>query len=662
VRTLSKVSTRRVKVAGPLVAQINWRCFRAPLSLQTLGLPARSPPKSPATTGATLDENHDLGTPSSRTSLGDTRDFEQFDTRLFARNTHCFAFHFENAGFRELCELPKWTLAAYRRCVPETYAIAEAMFANTPMRSAWGTQIEPGRWSYEKAGNEIRTRFGTRFGKPLSLLDVLKHLTGRGGYARGTCDVPEPEHAFDLNSDVWLPNSIQVLRIDMDDDVAWRKKDRTRVLADVRSQRTVTEAFGLPYAVFATGNRGVQIVAPLPCSMPPSVTSVLLHGLRIALEARADAYSEPCADNLHSVMRLPGGVHADSRALGLWIDPDAGRLYGIEDQAKMMSSAFRFRQGDGVDDPETFALAAGKMLARLRGTGVRDHELVSREYALDALAEKPNNPISARWRQAVRSATRGGTASEGTTHEPKADQATGETNPDPRAYWNGRLAPAGRARDWAERTWREGFQPGRFWFWINNGGDKGLLAARILFGERAEEELIRLAIETPARSGAQIRQRIATIKSLCRNFREKGQPRKRERETNVPKAIPPHGVPDYEVERMAKELAERMRSAKPRARWRDGVAYAVSLAVYVGIREGLGMYQASLDVIASHATNLGGGTSVSKVNARQMLARMTDQDEDCIVPAFRRTEGNHAEGEADTYSLKLETDPPRWYA
>jgi hypothetical protein len=105
-----------------------------------------------------------------------------------------------------------------------------------------------------------------------------------------------------------------------------------------------------------------------------------------------------------------------------------------------------------------------------------------------------------------------------------------------------------------------------------------------------------------------------------------------------------------------------MRNAKPKARWRDGVAYAVAIAVYVGIREGQGLYEASLDVIANHALTLGDGTSVSKVNAYQMLARMTDGDSDCIVPAFRLRKGNHWEGEADTYSEKREGDVPRWYS
>lgn len=628
----------------------------APTVAPDIGAPGQEPPKkSSAVAGATLDKTNDLGaTPPLN--------YEQLDTALFGRNYHSFAFHFENAGFSELCGLSKWTLAAYRRCVPRTFAIAEAMFENTTMRNAWGTQIEPGRWSYEKAGNEINARFGTRYGEPIQLLDILKHLTGRGGYARGTSDEPEAEHSFDPKSNLWLPNPVRVLRIDLDDDDAWRKRDRKQVLADIRSQKIATEAFGLPNSVFATGNRGVQLVAPLPTPVPPSVASVLMYGLRAALKARGGAYSQPCADNLNSIMRLPGGVHADTRALGMWMDPNAGRLYGIEDQARLLLDGFRFRPGDGAHDPKDFAVAARKIQVRLRRDGIKDHQLVNDEQAMQALTEMPNNPISVKWRHAIAMAFGKGVPLNGTLNELDVDQAPEVPYTKPEAPRKGRPAQAGRARDWAEQAWREGFQPGGFWKWINSGGGKGLLAARILFGDRAEEELIAKAIETPASSDAKLKHRVARIKRLCRTFREKGQPARPEGEPSQPKVITPPGLPDEECELKARELAQSMRNAKPKARWRDGVAYAVAIAVYVGIREGQGLYEASLDVIANHALTLGDGTSVSKVNAYQMLARMTDGDSDCIVPAFRLRKGNHWEGEADTYSEKREGDVPRWYS
>jgi hypothetical protein len=315
-----------------------------------------------------------------------------FDDGLFGWNPWGFAYHIEPQGFRELYNLRGPRKERYEHLVPLTSGIANGMFERIRQRREWGTQIGPSRWTFERSGYEISTGKGLRIGQSMDVRDLLKHLTGRSGYARATTDWPLED--FDFDGHRSRPNFVPTLRIDIDIDYWWLLENSQMVLRELRSQKRVIEAAGLPYRVFRTGGRGIQIVTPLPKAVPPNLASVLMHGIRSAFEARGNDFSQPDKDNLQGLMRLPGGVHASTGDLGLWIDVDGGRLYPLEVQAEMMVSAWNYAADHGFFDPQDFNSAGAQMVRQLQADGIALHLLVERQQAAEILERNPDNAIS----------------------------------------------------------------------------------------------------------------------------------------------------------------------------------------------------------------------------------------------------------------------------
>ena len=426
----------------------------------------------------------------------------KFDSDLFGSNPFGFSYFFENEGYRAVWDRKKITDNLVRSHLPATAKLAKAMFGTVDQRTRWGRQIAPKRWLYETANEPISAGQGRqRYGDFLREREILKHLLGRG-FARGTTDVPNEFTTYDYEKKGWRYNLIRSLRLDVDQDAAWLTQDRDAIMEEIRSEAEIARRLRLPYRVFRTGGRGHQAVIPTPFSLPHSLSSLLMWSIRFALEQRSDQYgSEPDADNLHSLMRLPGGVHGRSGEIGLWIDHQSGKLHALSTQAALMRRGFDYPSEveDGLWTKADFKDPAVSLVKAMRREGIVQHHRLTRDEAIRILEDKTDNLIIETCLRAfeiassVQIVASGPTenevsegvlsveAEESTTHHSETENAPAlsdnTTVPDPD------VSVAYGTKEWAAQVWMEAWKPGEFWEWINMGGKRGILAAVVLFGK-----------------------------------------------------------------------------------------------------------------------------------------------------------------------------------
>ena len=160
---------------------------------------------------------------------------------------------------------------------------------------------------------------------------------------------------------------------------------------------------------------------------------------------------------------------------------------------------------------------------------------------------------------------------------------------------------------------------------------KGVLAARLLFGEDdAEERLVELAENTPAESRADVDQRIQTIRSSFRNWGKNGV------KTPDSQQIVGEATPE------AVRLSQRIVVGIPRkfkAKWSAELAERVTLILLIVTANGHGAI--SINRVCQELRDRWPDESVNRQSVREMLTRLVDEG------AFIRTARCRATGEAD---------------
>lgn len=584
---------------------------------------------------------------------------QEFGRELFSYNEAAFAYYTDTDGFEEIHRLRAPRLPDYQRLVPTTFEIAQGLFAQIHQRRDWGVQISPDRWTFESEGSEIRTKHGFRRGKRIELQDVLKHLTGRSGFARGTTDKPIPHYHARPDGSM-VPNFVPSLRFDIDLDRAFRNYNSDRLLRELRSQKGVIEASGLPYRVFRTGSRGVQAVIPLPLSVPPSLASLISEGLKLALAARGSSFVGVDKDNMHGLLRLPGGVHAKTGDLGLWIDVDAGELHSLEEQILLMKSGLTWSERDSLPmTTEAFTKAANKLIGQLRGRGYDLHRLVESDLALTITEKHSENEIAAAILRSIEEGQRVRREieeehtrfmSELLVRTASNEQISEETAADQEsAIAEQSDHPAG-TMEWARLVWDEAYEPGGHWEWINMAGKRGILAAAILFGEDGgEQALLDLSKRIGAITESELRAREHTIRALWRSFelKEHFRPTK----TASEKSALVLGDSDEDIEQMVNTVLGRMLEVQAKPRWNKELARKIVTLLMIGIRDSEnGRLRISFGSISDSINEKWPGSNCNRQRVAEMIPRITFGEES-LVRAFHRYRGQRWRSLSDEYAL-----------
>lgn len=584
---------------------------------------------------------------------------QEFGRELFSYNEAAFAYYTDPDGFEEIHRLRGPRLKDYQRLVPITYEIAQGLFAQIHQRRDWGVQISPDRWTFESEGSEIRTKHGFRRGKRIELQDVLKHFTGRSGFARGTTDKPIP-HYRGLADGSMVPNFVPSLRFDIDLDRVFRNYNSDRLLRELRSQKRVIEASGLPYRVFRTGSRGVQVVIPLPFSVPPSLASLISEGLKLALAARGSSFVGVDKDNLHGLLRLPGGVHAKTGDLGLWIDVDAGELHSLQEQISLMKSGLTWSERDSLPmTTEAFTKAANDLIRQMRGRGYDLHRVVESDLALTIIENHSANEIAAAILRSIEEGKRVRREIE-EEHERFMSELLGQTASDEliseeaAADQESAMAeqsdhPAGTL-EWARLVWDEAYEPGGHWEWINMAGKRGILAAAILFGEDGgEQALLDLSRRIGAISEGELRAREHTIRALWRSFELREHYKTA---TTVSEKSPMVlGNSDEDIEQMANTVLARMLEVQAKPRWNKDLALKIVTLLLIGIRDSEnGRLRISFGSISNSINQKWPGSNCNRQRVSEMIPRITFADQS-LVRAFHRYRGQSWKSISDEYAL-----------
>lgn len=578
---------------------------------------------------------------------------------LFFYSDGPFAYYTDPDGFEEIHRLRAPRLPDYQRLVPTTFEIAQGLFAQIHQRRDWGVQISPDRWTFESEGSEIRTKHGFRRGKRIELQDVLKHFTGRSGFARGTTDKPIPHYRGRADGSMG-PNFVPSLRFDIDLDRVFRNCNSDRLLRELRSQKRVIEASGLPYRVFRTGSRGVQVVIPLPLSVPPSLASLISEGLKLALAARGSSFVGVDKDNLHGLLRLPGGVHAKTGDLGLWIDVDAGELHLLQEQISLMKSGLTWSERDSLPmSNQEFTKAANDLIRQMRGRGYDLHRLVESDMALTIIEKHSENEIAAAILRSIEEGQRVRREieeehtrfmSELLVRTASNEQISEETAADQESAIPAHTEHPSGTIEWAKFVWDEAYEPGGHWEWINMAGKRGILAAAILFGEDGgEQALLDLSRRIGAITESELRAREHTIRALWRSFELREHYRTA---TKVSEKSPlVLGESDDDIEQIAYTILARMLEVQPKPRWSRDLARMVVTVLLIGIRDSEnGRLRISFGSISDSINEIWPNANCNRQRVAEMIPRITFGEES-LVRAFHRYRGQSWKSISDEYAL-----------
>jgi len=321
-----------------------------------------------------------------------------FDTDLLACHLGPLVTLLEPEGWTAFNRQGGRQVLQYRKHVPATIEVAEALYRAVPSPWRWACQMEDGGWPQKTAGRWIdMPRQGAARSQgegslssvrvrqqPLRLIDVAKHLCGVT-FALGNLDnyVVGFEEA----------SVVRCLRVDIDMDDAHAARDTEAILAQMRGEREAAHALGLGYMAHRTGGRGHQFALALPLAVHRPVASFLLHLVKRLVTGRMVPGAEFDKSNLTSIMRLPGGLHAKTKRLGLFVDVDAGGLYPLLAQVELLKSRFSapFDVYPERLDKATFRAAAQQIADVLKAAGVRRWERLDNRTFQAAMARLRDN-------------------------------------------------------------------------------------------------------------------------------------------------------------------------------------------------------------------------------------------------------------------------------
>ncbi|MCL4283474.1 MAG: hypothetical protein KJZ62_00075 [Fimbriimonadaceae bacterium] len=301
---------------------------------------------------------------------------------------------------------------------------------------------------------------------------------------------------------------VKHVRFDLDLRDGWSGFAAAHVSARVKA---VGDAVGLQAHSYSSGRRGIHAVFVFPGPVTNNVAHGIASLLRECLVHEVSTLAKVDADSTSSLLRLPGGNHAATMQLALFIDAEGRCFFDAERQATLIERGLIWMPEE--DGPfcsrDEFDQLAGQV-----------------EFAFSVA---PSTPGSANRPHAseVLAAT-------GTTSHPLLDvaRATLEASSKSghsvvRQAISGSEPEESDAIENARKTLAEPPQPGETYRWMTTLG--GARACWLLHGEAGIEVLLDILRQVPAKDSNTLRQRERTARAFWRNHSFiPPRPRKRE--------------------------------------------------------------------------------------------------------------------------------------
>ncbi len=609
---------------------------------------------------------------------------EAFDCNLFAIHDLPFAAYAEPEGYARLSALTAVQSHHYETHVPLTTAAARDLLASVTQRDEWGQQYvvrqpdgsEEGEWRTETIAQTYATGGKhERRGDSLDERMVQRTLTrtgretkrGNGVYALGRTD----KHLSKLELGLWRNGEfrttpVSVLLLDIDMDTAWERQEIAPIRRELAIEREIAVALRLPYRIFRTGNRGHQIVLPLPAQIDRSVAGWLLDAyveLLTPYHFQGGGAAKADSHNLSGLVRIAGGRHANTERVAFWVDPQDASLFPIPQQLELMRTGYQ-HPSVHPQEVEAFAEAAAEISAFLESKSFSfPHEYATsrlrRTLAFAAVIEGlPENLFVERFLAAQEMLALPDEDQlwedvdmEGAIKALEAvEMLAAEREESGKPHARRLAAPADEgSRAWAERVWAEDWPAtGAFWMWISEGGRRGITAAKRLFGEeRAEQELLARVDAHPISRTmpGKARERKRVISALYPKHRMTG--------FGVARRLAGVVLPEAAVA-LVPVILERLHAVKPiQPRNRDDIErlVAVLLIAFTAdvANERRGVVDLSLDDLVSIMRSRWPETGVNRDQIRRYLRRLTDGVEGCAFSLIGRAGDNRGWTKAARY-------------
>ena len=569
---------------------------------------------------------------------------DNFDTSIFSENRlsfgHLLARDEEMAIWGRKPSAVR--LTTYRDAAPTIYATAQKLFSHVHIRQKWGKIGRHDDWMTVEAGKWYVNRSFKHCGKRMRLLDVCKMLVGKTKSIANT-DVPTLL-AWDPATG-WEYNLVTCLRLDVDMEKSWRRRDLDAIAQQIRTERTCARSLGLPYRCYRTGGKGHQIVIPLPVPTPHLLAWWWLTALKTLIENNCHPDAILDKDNLTSLLRLPGGIHQDQARLAMWINPDTMCLHDIATQAQMMGDGFRYPEEDDMTyiPPCEFHGAGMEMLEVMARHGHDKHDVPGpnrHDLFFSVVGELPVNKVVRIFLHALDMTA--------TNEEADTEEADTETADDVgvvaerlhakaqdvAAFSKAARSDGGFNSRWAQRVVADEFSPGEFWEWLNMEGRRGILALWLVYGENTLKEAIAMAERVPCRSEAHRRKRIRTIKSYWHHFEIKdGQGTRARLQGASAKDLDRRRTITGDLTAESLALAESLGQAiqdtrKVQTRNLDTLFRTIHVIVLAMQQSHNGHIQISAQMLADSVCERWPETSVTRKNVDRLLAWLTLDDDE----------------------------------
>ena len=425
------------------------------------------------------------------------------------------------------------TKSYFGRC-PKTKLAVDGLLDRAGLAFRWGIEWQPKRWTTIDAGASAlvprwcgKERVGVedRICVPLFARNLIRAYAGAYG-ALGASDryrVVHEEWIADQGvSPPWAEPVVSSVRFDIDLANGWQPDDALK--ASNQAQQ-VALSLRLQSHIFATGNRGLQLIVALPSKVTIRVATALAALAREPLQRAIGDLGIVDADSTGSILRLPGCRHAATNNLALFIDVENRRFFHAPGQAELIANGFAWmpRHANGLISQREFHNSMSEIEGCLDEAGIT-HDVHVRERAL---AEKligmlgsSSTPFVAEARQAL--------AMSATTISPAGASAQSHSD-----------APEVDRRELARQRLMTPPSAGQTWEWLSQPYG-GVWACKLIHGNDGLDVLLNILREIPASSKQKVLERERTARRLWESF----------------KLFPPKSISEVSAEDA--ELAARM--------------------------------------------------------------------------------------------------------
>jgi len=292
---------------------------------------------------------------------------------------------------------------------------------------------------------------------------------------------------------------VQNVRFDLDFRDGWSGFVAALISARVKA---VGDAVGIQTRTYSSGRRGIHAVFVFPLPVTNKVAQGIASLLRECIEREVSTLAKVDADSTTSLLRLPGGNHAATMQLALFIDAENKCFFDAKRQAMLIERGLIWmpEEAGSFCSRDGFNQLAGEVESAL-GVTPNKPGSANRSHANDILAAtgRTSHPLLDVAGTALDASTKSGLS--------VVRQAISGSEPE-----------ESDAIEKARKTLAEPPQPGETFDWMKKSYG-GVWACWLLHGESGIEVLLDILRQVPVNNRKTLRQRERTARALWKTFK-----------------------------------------------------------------------------------------------------------------------------------------------